>query len=214
MNARAALPFALALAPLLAGCPHQDAPPPGPASGGYPPPGQWTQPPPQPAPQPASPWQPAPGSPFPWPSLPPGLPTLPGWGGQPSPVPLPFADPAQRCVDVINQYRASANLPPLSRWIMSESCVNAEARDAAASGQPHGAFGRCGELAQNVCPDWAGPADRMIAPCIQSQWAEGPGGDFATHGHYLNLSSTRFTKVACGYFTTPNGKVWAVQDFQ
>lgn len=211
MTARAALPLALALVPLLAGCPRRDDTPPPPAPG-YAPVGQWSQPAPQPAPQPASPWQPTPGSPFPvpWPTLPAGL---PGWGGQ-QPVPLPFADPAQRCVDVINQYRATVRLPPLSRWIMSESCVNTEARDSAAMGQPHGAFGHCGELSQNVCPDWAGPADRMIAPCIQSQWAEGPGGDYATHGHYINMTSTRYTKVACGYFTTPAGKVWAVQSFQ
>ncbi|MFO0755017.1 MAG: CAP domain-containing protein [Byssovorax sp.] len=214
MNARAALAFALTLAPLLAGCPRRDeAPPPPPP--GYVQPGQWT-PPPQPTPAQPSPWQPAPGAgfPLPLPGLPGGIPGLPGFGGSGSPVPVPFADPAQRCVDVINQYRASAQLPPLSRWIFNESCVNAEARDAAATGQPHGAFGRCTELAQNVCPAWAGPADRMIAPCIQSQWAEGPGGDFAAHGHYLNLSSPRYTKVACGYFTAPNGQVWAVQDFQ
>ncbi len=209
MNARGALLLALSLAPFLAGCPRRDETPP-PSPPGYPPSGQWSQPAPQPAPQPTSPWPALPGSP--WPTLP-SVPGLPGWGGQ-QPVPLPFADPAQRCVDVINQYRASARLPPLQRWIMNESCVNAEARDSAAMGQPHGAFGRCGELSQNVCPDWAGPPDRMIAPCIQSQWAEGPGGDYATHGHYINMTSTRYTKVACGYFTTPSGKVWAVQDFQ
>jgi hypothetical protein len=45
-------------------------------------------------------------------------------------------------------------------------------------------------------------------------WAEGPGADFQTHGHYINMSSTKYTKVACGFYETPTGSVWAVQDFQ
>ena len=45
-------------------------------------------------------------------------------------------------------------------------------------------------------------------------WKEGPGTDFSKHGHYLNMSSTKYTKVACGFFTAPNGQVWAVQNFQ
>ncbi len=42
----------------------------------------------------------------------------------------------------------------------------------------------------------------------------GAGADYSAHGHYLNMSSTRYTKVACGYHTAPDGQVWAVQDFQ
>ena len=46
-------------------------------------------------------------------------------------------------------------------------------------------------------------------------WAEGPGTDFSAHGHYINMSSTDYTQVACGYYTTSDGKtVWAVQDFK
>lgn len=45
-------------------------------------------------------------------------------------------------------------------------------------------------------------------------WAEGPGADFQQHGHYINMSSTSYTTVACGFYTTAGGDVWSVQDFR
>ena len=49
---------------------------------------------------------------------------------------------------------------------------------------------------------------------------EGPGpagcADDSTcymeHGHHINMASTRFTRVACGFYTTPDGSVWSVQN--
>ena len=193
-----ALPLLLIL-PLAVGCSRgNDGPPPS-TPPGYAPPGQWVPPPPPTATSPP---------PFngPWWQPPPS-------GGQ-FPFPPLFIDAGQRCVDTVNQYRQSLRLPPLARWFIAENCTAAEARDSAVSGQPHGAFGRCGELAQNVCPAWSGTPEQMTGPCIQSMWNEGPGGDFATHGHYLNMTSTRFTRVACGYFTAPQGSTWAVLNFQ
>ncbi len=175
----------------------------------YTPPGQWI--PPAPTAQPTAPWwQPQPGAfplPFPFPQQ--------GQAPQLPPIPSPLApDLGQRCVNITNDYRASQRLPPLQRWWQSETCAAGQARDGAATGQPHGSFGRCAEQGQNVCPAWAGPADRMIPTCIQSMWNEGPGADFAQHGHYINLSSARFTRVSCGFYTAPTGQVWLVQDFQ
>ena len=54
----------------------------------------------------------------------------------------------------------------------------------------------------------------MIGGCLDMMWAEGPGADFATHGHYINMSSTKYSKVACGFYTMASGKVWSVQDFK
>jgi len=54
----------------------------------------------------------------------------------------------------------------------------------------------------------------MIGSCLQMMWAEGPGSDFSAHGHYLNMSSTNYTKVACGFYVTPQGTVWTLQDFK
>jgi hypothetical protein len=189
----------------------------------YNPPGQWRQP--APAPAPAPWWQPQPGAfPFPFPlptaqpqnqpqSQTPQLPPFPGLPGLPT-IPTPFTpDLGQQCVNTVNEHRATQGLPALQRWAQTETCAASQARDGAATGQPHGAFGRCSEQGQNVCPAWPGPEKQMIAPCIQSMWNEGPGADFAAHGHYLNLASARFTRVACGFYTAPSGQVSLVQDF-
>jgi hypothetical protein len=45
-------------------------------------------------------------------------------------------------------------------------------------------------------------------------WDEGPGEPFSAHGHYINMSNTRYSEVACGFYETPDGKLWSVQNFQ
>ncbi|WP_437575931.1 CAP domain-containing protein [Sorangium sp. So ce887] len=121
---------------------------------------------------------------------------------------------AQLCVDTINQHRATLGLPPLARWSEEESCSDGESESDGNANKPHGAFGKCGERAQNECPGWGGPPESMIVPCLQLMWDEGPGEDFNAHGHYLNMSNTEYTKVACGFHTFPDGSVWAVQNFR
>jgi hypothetical protein len=123
-------------------------------------------------------------------------------------------DVAQFCVDTINMHRASIGLPPLARWFEAEVCSDGEAKSDSETGTPHGAFGQCGEFAQNECPGWPGAPEDIIAPCLQMMWNEGPGDDFSKHGHYINMSSTSYTKVACGFWTTAKGSVWAVQNFR
>ena len=220
-------------------CVRRDAPPSypppyaGPGAPGQGPPPGWqgggAGPQATPWPNPSAPWtppaQPAPWQPpqlGPWPvpgtSFPnlPGFPPLPGFGQPPAPTPAPTPSPdaAQRCVDGINSLRATQGLAPLARWLPSEACASGQAQDGYASGKAHGAFGRCGELAQNVCPGWPGPVESMLGSCLQSMWDEGPGSDYAKHGHYLNMTNRAYTKVACGSFTAPSGAVWAVQDFR
>jgi len=123
-------------------------------------------------------------------------------------------DPEQQCVDIINGYRASIGLPPYARWTAKETCVDGEALADSQAGQPHSAFGQCSEFAQNECPGWPGTPSTMIGSCLQAMWNEGPGSNFATHGHYINMTSTTYTKVACGFAVLSNGTVWAAQDFQ
>jgi len=123
-------------------------------------------------------------------------------------------DAASICFDKINAYRATLNLPPYARWTDNETCANGQSKSDSESGQAHGAFGKCTEMAQNECPGWGGPPEKMIPDCLAQMWAEGPGDDFSKHGHYTNMSSKSYTKVACGFYTMPNGKVWAVQDFR
>jgi hypothetical protein len=80
----------------------------------------------------------------------------------------------------------------------------------------HGAFGTCKESAQDECPGW-GSVDSIAGgtkSCLDQMWAEGPGTDFSTHGHYINMSNPKYKMVACGYTMTAAGKIWAAQDFK
>ncbi len=134
-----------------------------------------------------------------------------------TPTPVPTGNPndvEQLCVDTINAYRASIGRAPLQRWTTSEACAEDQGFSDAQTQTPHSAFGRCGEYAQNECPGWPGPPNAMIGTCLQAMWNEGPGSDFGTHGHYINMSNPGYTRVACGFAVLSNGKVWAVQDFR
>mgnify|MGYP000632603252 CR=1 FL=1 len=51
-----------------------------------------------------------------------------------------------------------------------------------------------------------------LPDCLAQMWAEGPGQDFNLHGHYINMSSSDYTKVACGFSSSGAG-VWANQNF-
>jgi hypothetical protein len=121
---------------------------------------------------------------------------------------------ATLCLETINGYRASVGLPALSDWTEKEGCADGQAERDAGSGDPHGAFGSCGESAQNECPDWPGPPESAIVPCLGMMWEEGPGTDYSRHGHYLNMTNPSYTKVACGFHEKGDGTVWAVQDFR
>jgi len=124
----------------------------------------------------------------------------------------PLASYRQRCVDQINEYRATEGKPPYARWSSAELCSDGEAQSDSETGTPHGAFGACGEWAQNECPGW-GSLEDTVTGCLAMMWAEGPGEPFRAHGHYINMSSTSYTRVACG-FAVVSGTIWAVQDFR
>jgi len=131
-----------------------------------------------------------------------------------SPSPPPSSgDFHQDCVDRINQFRWECQcLPPLQRWTQAEACSDQQSKDDQQSGQAHGNFGACGENAQNTCPNW-GSEQKVVGGCFQMMWDEGPGQSFPEHGHYLNMSSTKFSKVACGRFSSSKG-VWSNQNFK
>jgi len=121
---------------------------------------------------------------------------------------------AQLCVDTINGYRATLNLAPVGRWTSAEACVDDQCRQDSLSGQAHGAFGQCEERAQNECPGWPGDQAQSLVRCLEMMWAEGPGEDFQAHGHYITMSNPDYTDVACGFYTTPSGDMWAIQNFR
>lgn len=113
------------------------------------------------------------------------------------------------CVTTINAYRERKGLPPYERWTDAETCADGEAKSDAATNRAHGAFPRCGELAQNECPGISGSPERALTTCLEMMWDEGPGG-----GHYDTMASSKYSKVACGFFVTESGALWSVQDFR
>ena len=132
----------------------------------------------------------------------------------------PFAAARQECVDRINAFRATLGLPPYERWTAQEGCSDSQAQADAASMNAHGNFGMCTENAQNTCPGYPSLSS-VTGQCLDQMWAEGPppttpctGQCFQDHGHYLNMSSTKFTRVACGFANMSNGRVWANQNFK
>ena len=129
--------------------------------------------------------------------------------GAPDTAPVdPMTAARTACVQKINDYRATLQLPPLTQYFAKEVCTDGEAKSDGMSGTAHGAFGTCGETAQNECPGWPGPPATLIVDCLAQMWAEGPGG-----GHYENMRTTSRTKVSCGFYQTTKGDWWAAQNF-
>jgi len=123
-----------------------------------------------------------------------------------------YGDARIRCVDRTNALRASKGLSPIPRLVSAEPCVDGQAKSDSESGKAHGAFDACLDqvewrgAGQNECPGY-GSVDSTLGACLDMMWAEGPGG-----GHYDNMVGGS-THTACGFHTTPAGKVWMVQDF-
>jgi hypothetical protein len=129
------------------------------------------------------------------------------------------------CVARVNQFRACACLPPLTQWKDGEACATQDATYDAqhqADGA-HAGFKAniCSAgSAQDECPGW-GTNTQVISGCLQQMFNEGPppmnpcsGTCYQQHGHFINMTNTRYTSVACGFFTNTDGKIWAVQNFK
>jgi hypothetical protein len=122
------------------------------------------------------------------------------------------------CVARINQFRWECQcLPPLERWTEAEDCTDSNAEYDSVNGV-HASFYDMpcgsGSRAQNECPGWPSN-DHIVDGCLQSMWDEGPedGNPNTENGHYETMATTTYTRVACGFHTTPDGEVWGVQNF-
>jgi hypothetical protein len=141
-------------------------------------------------------------------------------------------DLRQDCVNRINQFRTTcACVKPLARWTAGEACADMDAQYDAMM-----MVGHAGAKA-NICP-WGDAQDEcpgdpsnqyVIGMCLQQMWSEGPppagttisqcespqmiNTCYEAHGHFINMSNPDVTKVACGFYTTSSGAVWAAQNF-
>jgi len=138
-------------------------------------------------------------------------------------APPTSGDLHQDCVDRINQFRTQcACLPALARSTDGEACADQMAEYDAAKNTAHAGYSDkiCQPSgAQNSCPGYSSN-NQVISLCMQQMWDEGPPPTnpcndecFHTYGHFINMTSTSSKKVACGFYTTSAGKVWAVQNF-
>jgi len=135
---------------------------------------------------------------------------------QPEPL-AGTGDPYSDCVTRINQLRWECQcLPPLQRWSEAEGCADRQA-EYDSTRTFHAGFQAdiCSPRgwAQNECPGWASIGS-VITGCLQAMWDEGPGEPYSAHGHYINMTNPSYARVACGFYTTPAGDVWAVQNFE
>jgi len=169
-----------------------------------------------------------------------GMSTTTGGDGGPCTVnlscvlaaPASTGDIRQDCVNRINQFRTTcACLKPLARWTDGEACADMDSQYDAMQ-----MVGHAGAMA-NIC-NWGDAQDEcpgdpsnqyVVSMCLQQMWSEGPppaGTTIAecespqmldtcyeTHGHFINMSNPDVTKVACGFYTTSTGSVWAAQNF-
>src|SRR3569623_823201 len=51
-----------------------------------------------------------------------------------------------------------------------------------------------------------------VGMCIAAFYAEGPGSDYSTHGHYINMMGN-YATLGCGIYSADNGDVTIVQDY-
>jgi hypothetical protein len=142
------------------------------------------------------------------------------------PVSPNTGDPYADCVARVNQFRACVCLPPLAQWTAGQTCADEDAQYDAQQDTAHaGAEANiCGwGNAQDECPDWTNStAESVIDSCLQMMFDEGPppagsctGTCYSTHGHYINMTGTSYRLgVACGFYTTAGGSIWATQNFE
>ena len=127
----------------------------------------------------------------------------------PSTTTDPYAVARDFCAQRINQYRATLGRSALARVPNAEYCTDRQCVSDSQTQSAHGAFSACNEFAQNECPGWPGPLSNVLPTCLDSMWAEGPGG-----GHYENMASPTYQYVACGFYQAPNGAWWIIQNFR
>jgi hypothetical protein len=140
-----------------------------------------------------------------------------------------FSEARQQIVHRVNDYRATLSLKRLMRNRSMDACVDTQAQMDYASGVAHSAFGHCKESAQDECPGWTGSnmllvANTIIISCMQMMWDEGAplagtpcgGGTacYSQHGHYINMTNTDYSSMACGFYYNVAAKTMCgTQDF-
>ena len=129
----------------------------------------------------------------------------------------------QFCVSETNRYRAMNQKPALAENTALETYADTGANVDYTSNSPHSHFsstqGGGIAFAENECPGhsgWhlppGGDMNMLVGQCVAAFYAEGPGSDYSTHGHYINMMGA-YAKLGCGIFEAANGDVTIIQDY-
>ncbi len=132
-----------------------------------------------------------------------------------APDPPPYDEELQRCVELVNQYRATIKRPALKRSAALEAFAARAAENDGGAHVGHQYFRRTRgggvSLAENAIPWWpmasVGGVRGALEQGLQMMWDEGPSG-----GHYRNMVARR-SEVGCGIFVN-RGEVTIVQEFR
>lgn len=125
------------------------------------------------------------------------------------------------CVSETNRYRAMNSKPALTESAQLEAYADTGAMvDFTSSPHDHFSSTNGGGIAfaENECPqqgNWqyteGQDLNMVVGACIAAFYSEGPGTDYSTHGHYINMMGP-YATLGCGIYYT-GGKITIVQDY-
>jgi len=132
-----------------------------------------------------------------------------------APDPPPYDEELQRCVELVNQYRATIKRTPLRRSAALEAFAAKAAANDGVAHVGHQYFRRTRgggiSFAENSIPWWpmasVGGVRGALEQGLEMMWDEGPSG-----GHYRNMVAHR-SEIGCGIFVN-RGEVTIVQEFR
>ena len=143
----------------------------------------------------------------------------PGGGGGDAPAGSMSAK--QFCVSETNRYRAMNSKPALAESAQLEAYADTGAmHDFTTSPHDHFSTTSGGGIAfaENECPqqgNWqyteGQDLNMVVGSCIAAFYSEGPGTDYNTHGHYINMMGP-YATLGCGIYYS-GGKITIVQDY-
>jgi hypothetical protein len=129
------------------------------------------------------------------------------------------------CVTQTNAYRAMNGKSALTESSALETYAATGAMYDYNAGSAHDHFGMTQgggiAFAENECPgfdgwkisDAGGDMVTLMDMCLQAFYDEGPGSDYSTHGHYINMMGA-YGSLGCGiYEDSSNGDVTITQDY-
>ena len=140
------------------------------------------------------------------------------------------SDWRQTCLDVINEYRATEDLGPISLAPEEkQTCTDKQAADDLADGKGHAHFQACREMAQNTGPNvnmrYYKTYDEIVKKYLKMMWEDEKAlvtsgerdpdndDDYPYIGHYLNMKGS-YKTVSCGIAVSDDGQTgWLNVDF-